>query len=147
MDPQACYDRWVEAEDDAWERRELREAYNAWRAKGGYAARDESGAEVDRLPIDEVEGQDPARGILAVNPHGAGTEEGEAWALGYDYAVATEGVYESPLSGEWSDQLTPAGMHARLSERLGYELGDAAFDEVDDAFELGYVTYVSGWRV
>ena len=147
MDPQATYDAWLEADGDPQDRRQLREAYNAWRDKGGFPARAESGADVGRIMPDEVDGQDPARGTLAVNPKVEGSEEWHAWALGYDYAVRTDGSYESPLSGEWADQLTPAGLHATLSAQLGYELGDGAYDEVDDAFELGYATYVAGWRL
>lgn len=153
MDPQAAYDNWLEAEGDAQARREYREAYNQWRAKGGYPALRAPSTprlepvEVDRIPNDDVDGQDAARGILAVNPKPEGSEEWHAWALGYDYAISTTGDYENPLSGEWADQMTPHQLHAQLSAQLGYELGDAAYDEVDDAFELGYLTWVAGWRV
>ena len=147
MDPQACYENWLDAEGDFQQRAVLRDAYNRWVRGGGFRAVDEAGTAVDSLPIDDVEGQDRARGILAVNPHAEGSEEWHAWALGYDYAKATGGVHENPLSGEWADQMTPQQLHAQLTVIRGYELGDAAFDEVDDAFELGYVTYVAGWRL
>jgi hypothetical protein len=83
---------------------------------------------------------------LAVNPHAEGSEQWHAWARGYDYAMAHPD-YENPLSGEWADQMTPRELYAQLSAQLGYELGDGAYDEVVDAFELGYATYVAGWRI
>lgn len=149
MDPQATYQAWLES-DSAHERMELRGAYNAWRRIDGFAAVDEDGNPVDRIPNDEVEGQDAARGILAVNPEEEGSNEWHAWALGYDNAIHTNGCYDEPLSGEWAGQMTPRALHRLISQQLDMdaeELDVDMLDAVDEAFELGYATWQGGWRV
>ena len=52
MDPQACYDEWRRVADDDPRSLELATAYNEWRAKGGFPARDDViDRDVDRLTV------------------------------------------------------------------------------------------------
>lgn len=60
MDPQACYERWVEAMDagDTTEASYAAEDYNEWRRKGGCAAIGGTGFTVLRIAHDgEVWGE------------------------------------------------------------------------------------------
>jgi hypothetical protein len=146
MDPQAIYDAWLAA-DEASERRELRESYNAWRERGGFAAVDADGAAVDRIGPDPAYGQDEARGILAVNPYEEGTGEWHAWGFGYGHAVATQGAYDAPLSGEWAGMVSLSELCRRIGTALGLELDDDDTEWVAEAFEHGYEAWQAGWRV
>ena len=99
-----------------------------------------------------IDGQDAARGILAVNPEAEGSDEWHAWALGYDYAVATGGCYgDTPLSGGWAGQMTPSQLLRHVDDAQGFDHGvwddTDAVDSICDAFELGYATWVAGWRL
>lgn len=97
-----------------------------------------------------IEGQDAARGILAVNPEPEGSDIWHAWGLGFEYAEQTGGVYDSPLSGEWADCPTPHAIVAKVMRLMGFETSDCEEGqdaEIADAFELGYATYVAGWRI
>lgn len=97
--------------------------------------------------VTDIEGQDRARGILAVNPYPEGSLEWHAWGLGFDYSKATGGIYgDTPLSGEWADQPTPATVSRTVESIVGFELDFEDVDYVAEAYELGYATWLAGWR-
>ena len=60
-----------------------------------------------------------------------------ATELGRSYAIRTEGMYDSPLSGEWADQWTPRD----LAGELGLSVDDPFWENLGmlcDAFEESY---------
>lgn len=155
MDPVATYKAYLAAVEagELSAACGLRMAYNEWRDRGGFPAvigflaDSEDHETIDRIPPLEVEGQDPARGILAVNPEEEGSPEWHAWALGYAYAERSGGAYDAPLSGEWANMPSVDAVLAQVEELADVELEVDAFDSVETAYELGYATYREGWRV
>jgi hypothetical protein len=82
-----------------------------------------------------MEGQDSARGILAVNPYAEGSHEWHAWGLGFEWAGQKFHPYNS------AESLVAACM--------GFDVADFSTTEVAEivaAWLLAEDTYRKGWR-
>ena len=58
--------------------------------------------------------------------------------LGRSYAIRTEGVYYSPLSGEWADQWTPLVLAGELGLSVADPFPSDYLGYICDAFEESY---------